>query len=284
MAYDETTYRRPDGEGADPAAYRATGLPGDYRGRRRDADPDDDSGSRYADAPANTGRYDDGRDRLGIHIGWEIVLLLAVAALASLLYRLDHTSLQRPALDNLLISGAVIGLLTMGAGLSLRAGVPNLAIGLIALLGALQYAEQGDRGLAQGALSAVLIAAVGCLVASIFILGLHVPGWAASLGAALGLVVFIQFRHHPVVVQGDFDPADYAFWMFGGFAVLAVLGGALGTVAPIRNFFGRMRADSDPADRRGVSAALPVIIALVLSSVFAVVAGMLTAAQSTRPI
>lgn len=282
MAYDEATFRRPDDQGADPAAYRANGLTGDYRGRRRDADPEDDSGSRYADTPP--GRYDDGRDRLGFHIGWEIVLLLAVAALAFLLYRLDHASLQRPALDALLISGAVIGLLTMGAGLSLRAGVPNLAVGPIALLGAFQYAEQGDRGLVHAAVPALIIAAVGGLAVALFVLGLHVPGWAASLAAAMGVIVVIQLRTHPVGVQGDFNPADYAFWLFGGFAVLAVLGGAFGTVTPIRNFVGRMRPVSDPADRRGGAAAFPVISALVISSVFAVVAGMLMAAQSTRPI
>jgi hypothetical protein len=281
MAYDETTYRRSDDDQGDPAAYRANGLTGDYRGRRRDADPEDDSGSRYADGTSP--RSYDGRDRLGFHIGWEIVLLLAVAALAYLLYRLDHASLQRPALDGLLISGAVIGLLTMGAGLTLRAGVPNLAIGPVALLGALQYAEQGDKGLLHAALPAVVIAAVGGLVAATFVLGLHVPGWAVSLAAAMGVVVIVQQRTHPEVVQGDFDPANYAFWLFGGFAVLAVLGGAFGTVTPIRNFLGRTRPVSDPADRRG-RAALPVVFALVLSSVFAVVAGMLMAAQSTPPI
>src|SRR4051794_30251737 len=99
MAYDETTYRRPDNQGDEPSAYRLNGMGTDYRGRRRDLEIDDgDSGSRYADAPANDPRRfaDDGRDRLGIHIGWEIVLLVAVAALAYLLYRLDPASVRRP--------------------------------------------------------------------------------------------------------------------------------------------------------------------------------------------
>jgi hypothetical protein len=47
---------------------------------------------------------------------------------------------------------------------------------------------------------------------------------------------------------------------------------------------GRMRPVADPARRRGAAAALPVIASLVLSSVFAVVAGILMAAQSTEPI
>jgi ribose/xylose/arabinose/galactoside ABC-type transport system permease subunit len=285
MAYDETTYRRPDDQGDEPSAYRMNGITPDYRRRRRELDPED-SGSRYAEAPANDPRRyaDDGRDRLGIHIGWEIVLLLAVAALAYLLYRLDPASVRRPALDGLLISGSVIGLLTLGAGLTLRAGVPNLAVGPIALAAAMQYAEQGDKGLLQAALPAVVIAAVGALAVALLILGLNVPGWVASLGAAMGVIVFVQFRTRPVVVQGDYNPANHAFWLFGGFALLAVIGGALGTVTPIRSLLGRMRSGGDPADRRGARVALPVIGSLVLSSVFAVVAGILMAAQSTQPI
>src|SRR3954451_18236628 len=188
MAYDETTYRRPDDQGDDPAAYRTNGLAGtDYRGRRRDLDPDD-AESRYAETSAERLRRvrdDAGRDRLGIHIGWEIVLLLAVAAIGYLLYRLDPASVRRPALDGLLISGTVIGLLTLGAGLTLRAGVPNLAVGPIAVAAAMQDAEQGDKGLLQAALPAVVIAAVGALAVALLILGLNVPGWVASLGAAM---------------------------------------------------------------------------------------------------
>jgi hypothetical protein len=45
-----------------------------------------------------------------------------------------------------------------------------------------------------------------------------------------------------------------------------------------------MRPVGDPATRRGGGAALPVLGSLVLSSVFAVVAGVLMAAQSTQPI
>jgi hypothetical protein len=53
---------------------------------------------------------------------------------------------------------------------------------------------------------------------------------------------------------------------------------------PIRRLVGRQRPAGDPALRRGVAAAFPVIVALVLSSVFAAGAGILMAAQSTTPI
>ena len=239
--------------------------------------------------PADTGRggaadNDDGRDRLGIHIGWEIVLLLAVAAIAYLLYRLDPASLRRPALDTLLITGASIGLLTLGAGLTLRAGVPNLAVGPIALGAALHFAENGDDGLVQAAVPALIIAAAGGLIVAVLVLVLHVPGWAATLAAAMGVIVYNQLRTAPVTVQATYDPADHAFYLFGGFALLAVIGGALGTVMPIRRLIGRLRPADDPARRPGAAAAFPVIAALMLSSVFAVGAGILMAAQSTTPI
>jgi len=289
MAYDETTYRRPEDQGDDPAAYRTNGLTApDYRGRRRDLDPEDGGGIRSDATPVEplrrTVRDDGGRDRLGIHIGWEIVLLLTVAAIGYLLYRLDPASLRRPALDGLLISGTVIGLLALGAGLTLRAGVPNLAIGPIALAAALQYAENGDKGLAQAALPAIAIAAAGGVLVGLLVVSLHVPGWAATLAGAMGVVVFIQLRTHPVNVQGKYDPSNQAFYLFGGFALLAVVGGALGTVPSVRRLLGRMRPTGDPADRRGTGAALPVIGSLALSSVFAVVAGTLLAAQTTRAI
>ena len=295
MAYDDTTYRRqaearPEARAVeeptdpDPAAYRNGSAAADYRGRRRDLDPDDGRLVEPVTEQSRRWAEDDGRDRLGVHIGWEIVLLLAVAAIGYLLYRFDPASLRRPALDTLLISAASIGLLTMGAGLTLRAGVPNLAIGPIALAASLHFAENGDDGLLKAALPALVIAAAGGLVVGVLVLALHVPGWAASLGAACGIIVFDQLRTAPVAVQGNFDPSDQAFYLFGGFALLAVFAGAIGTLTPVRRWLGRMRPVGDPAARRGGAAAVPVIGSLMLSSLFAVVAGILMAAQATKPI
>ncbi len=291
MAYDEATYRRQaDDQPDDPAAYRANGHhPIDFRGRRRDLDPD--GGPAAGEMPmeplprrATPAAAEGGRDRLGIHIGWEIVLLFAVAAIGYLLHRHDPDAVRRPALDTLLITGTAIGLLALGAGLTLRAGVPNLAVGPIALAAALHHAENGDRGLVEAAVPALVIAAVGGLIVAVLVVGLHVPGWTASLAAGLGVIVYAQLRAAPVAVQGDLDLSDQAFYLFGGFALLAVLGGAAGTIASIRRTFGALRPVGDPARRRGAIVALPVVASLVLSSVFAVVAGILIAAQSTEPI
>jgi hypothetical protein len=279
MAYDEAAYRRNEDQTTDPAAYRANTLAAAEQRRR--AEELESTGDTSPDLL----RVDeDGRDRLGIHLGWEVVLLLAAAAFGFLLWRFDPTTLKRPGLDDLLVNGAAIGLLTLGAGLTLRAGVPNLAIGPIALAAAFQYAEQGDLGLLRAGVPALVFAAAGAIVIGLVIVVLHVPGWAATLAAGLGVIVFDQLRVAPVAVQGGYDPTDQAFFLFGGFALLAVLGGAIGTVAPIRRWLGGMRPTGDPARRRGAVVAAPVILSLLLSSVFAVAAGVLMAAHSAGPI
>ncbi|MEU4239098.1 ABC transporter permease [Actinoplanes sp. NPDC026619] len=277
MAYDETTFRRTEEPTTDPAAYRANTLAAADQRRRAEE-------METADTAAVDVREDDGRDRLGIHLGWEVVLLLAAGAFGFLLWQLDKNAFQRPALDNLLITGAAVGLLTLGAGLTLRAGVPNLALGPIALGASLHYAEQGDLGLLKAGIPALIIAAAGAVAVGLLILVLHVPGWVATLAAALGVIVYDQLRVAPEVVQGRYDPTDQAFFLFGGFALLAVLGAALGTVTPVRRWLGGMRSSGDQARRRGFAVALPVIGTLVLSSVFAVGAGFLIAAQSAGPI
>ncbi|MEV6306298.1 ABC transporter permease [Actinoplanes sp. NPDC051861] len=282
MAYDETTFRRPGGEPAatDPAAYRRRVQYDDTAGTTLD---------QSLNAPVTTGSLtpvgdEDGRDRLGIHLGWEVILLVVAGVLGFFLWREDSGALQRPALDSLLVTGAAIGLLTLGAGLSLRAGAPNLALGPVALAAAMQYAENGDKGVLQALVPALIIGAAGGLVVALFVVTLHVPGWAASLAAGLGVIVYIQLRVEPIVVQGDWDPTDQAFILFGGFALLAVLGGGVGAIGPVRRFFGRPRPFGDPARRQGTMAAVPVVLALIVSTVFAVGAGVILSAQSATPI
>ena len=280
MAYDEATYRRAD-EPTDPAAYRANTLAA--ADQRMRAEQLADTGD-LADSRRSTVATDDGRDRLGIHLGWEVVLLLAAASIGFLLWQFDAGTLQRPALDNLLINGAALGLLALGAGLTLRAGVPNLALGPIALAASMQYAEQGDAGLVKAAIPALVMAAGGAVVVGLLIVVLYVPGWAATLVGALGVIVYAQLRLGPIEVQGSYDPTDHAFFLFGGFALLAVLGGALGTITPLRRWLGAMRPTRDPAVRRGAMVVVPVLGALIVSSVFAIGAGFLMGAQATDPI
>jgi ribose/xylose/arabinose/galactoside ABC-type transport system permease subunit len=289
MAYDDSTYRRPDVDSTDPVGFsarddspRASFSPGDY--------PDGPGGTRRVPSGRLHDVFDDpshgepGRDRLAVHWLWEFLLLAATAAVALLLYRASPDSFRGDGLEVLLVAAAVLGLLALGAGLTLRAGVPNLALGPVAVAAALHFAENGDRGTQSAVLPAAAAAAALGVVLTVLAVGFHVPAWAGSLAAALGVVVYIQQRSEPVDVQGGYDPSRHAVYLFGGFAALALLGGLFGAIKTIRRLVGRFRPVADPADRRGVFAAVLAGIALVVSTVFAMLAGVLLAAGSADPI
>jgi hypothetical protein len=66
------------------------------------------------------------------------------------------------------------------------------------------------------------------------------------------------------------------YW-FAGFAVLALVGGFLGLVKPVRRAVGRFRPVADPARRRGSGAAGLTTLAILGSSAMAGVGGVLIA-------
>ncbi|WP_372441467.1 ABC transporter permease [Plantactinospora mayteni] len=225
-----------------------------------------------------------GRDRIGVHLLWELVLLVVVAVLLFLCNR-DYPDLLRGAQrESLLVFGTAIGLLTLGAGLTLRTAAPNLALGPVAVAAALHFAENSDRGVVTAMLPALAAGVAVGLVIAVLVVGFHVPSWAASLAAGLAVIVFIEQRSAPVDVQGEYDPTQHAVYLFAGFAAVAVLAGLFGTVKTVRRAVGRFRPVADPARRRGGGAAVVVTLGLVLSTVFAVAAGMLLAAGGTGPV
>ena len=87
-----------------------------------------------------------GRDRLGVHVAWESLLLVGLAALGYLLWREDPDALRGAGLRSLLVDAVALGLLALAAGLSLRTAAVNLGVGPVAVAAALHFAEQGDRG------------------------------------------------------------------------------------------------------------------------------------------
>lgn len=292
MAYDEPTYRRRDTESGlrDEADYRSTSYDSGEYPESDNSDTAVNGQERRLSPAVLDDVFDDpehgepGRDRLGVHLVWETVLLVAAAAFAVLLYRRDAGALRGDALDSLLVYASALGLLTIGAGLTLRTGAVNLAIGPVAVASAVHFAENGDRGVVGAGGIAVVVGAVAGLAIGLLVVGLHVPGWAASLAGALGVIVYVQQRGGPVDVQGAYDPTRHALYLFGGVALLAILGGLFGGIRSVRRAIGRFRPVADPARRRGGFAALLTAGAIMLSTVFAVVAGVLLAAGSDQPV
>ncbi|GAA0378630.1 hypothetical protein GCM10009541_21430 [Micromonospora gifhornensis] len=220
-----------------------------------------------------------GGDRFGVYVLWETLLLLGFAALVYLLWLENPTALRGSGLRALIVDVVALGLLALAAGLTLRTAAVNLAIGPVAVAAGLNFAEQSDRGLLIAVGTPAAVAAVGGLVLGLVVVLLHVPGWAASLGAAAGVVVYIEQRAAPVLVQGDYDPRDIAGQLFVGFAALTVIGGLFGAIGPIRRLVGRFRPVADPARRRGVAAAVVTTGGYVCSTVLAMLAGALLASS-----
>jgi hypothetical protein len=221
---------------------------------------------------------DPGRDRMGVHLMWELVLLIGVISVGYLLDDAASSALRGDRLDTMLIFAAAVGFVTLGTGLSLRAAAPNLALGPLAYGSALFFADNSDRGIAVTAGITAVIAILVGIGLSVMVVGFHVPAWAASLGAAFALMVWIQ-RGDDVarVANGAYNPAQHALYWFIGFAGLTLVGGLVGLVRPIRRAIGRFRPVADPAKRRGVMPAVLVSVALIGSCVLAVIAGVLLA-------
>lgn len=306
MAYDDPAYRRRDNGG--------TGTGGLREGSRFGSDtgfgstPSYQTGSfpvagefREPDASELTQRraitqaeledvFDDpahgdpGRDRMGVHVVWEVLLLVAAGAVAFLLYREDSDALRGAALDQLLVLAAGLGLLAIGASLTLRAGAPNLALGPIAVGAALHFAEQGDRGVLVAAAEAVVAAGLLGLLMAIAVGAFHVPGWAVTLAGALAAMVFVQQRSAPVDLQGEYNPTEQALYLFAGVAAVSVIGGLIGMIKPVRRSIGRFRPIGDPAQRRGGMAAVLTGGALVISCSLAAVGGVLLVAGQDAPV
>lgn len=216
------------------------------------------------------------RDRIGVHLGWEFALLLAVATVGYLLYQAHPDLLRSNRIDVIYVSAAVLGFTAVGMALSLRAGAPNLAIGTTAQAAGMFFADNSDRGLlATAGVTALLALAVGVAMA-VVVTAFHVPAWAVSLATAFGLLVWIQQHHRPAdVVNGAYQPTQHAAIWFAGFVVISVAGGILGLMPSIRRRIGMFRPLDDPALRG--SGAGAAVVGLLGSSLFAAVSGVLLA-------
>ena len=236
MAYDESTFRRRDSDRSDSIGLRdASGEVGGWAGS--DSGFRDDSGYRsrpesrrspsyrgdYGDPDMGEGRttmggnlplgdvFDDpehgepGRDRIAVHLIWETVLLARRPPSPYCSDRENSDALRGAATATTCWSqAAALGLLALAAGLSLRAGAPNLALGPVGGgRRGLHFAEQGDRGVLPSTGRGGRRGGRGRPGARPVRGQLHVPAWAASLGAALGGIVWIQPVDGPVLVTGQ---------------------------------------------------------------------------------
>ena len=222
-----------------------------------------------------------GRDRMLVHGLWELVLVVALAGVGYLLYREQASVFSGGGLRTLLVTASVLGLVAAAVAVSLRAGVPNLAVGAVAVAGGLYYGQHASSGLMSPLLVVIGVAAAVGAVQGLVTVGLHVPAWAVSLAAGLGVVVWVS-RQSPVSVSSGYDPLPHAYYWFGGFCAVSIIAGLVGLFPSVRRVFGRFRPVVDPGRRRGVVAAVIALAVTVASTILAAVGGVLAVALSGR--
>jgi ribose/xylose/arabinose/galactoside ABC-type transport system permease subunit len=119
----------------------------DEPGRDGPPEPTSAGSATGAEAVVDDPDAEPGRDRFGVYIVWETLLLLGFGALVYLVWREDPTLLRGSGLRDLIVDVVGLGLLALAVGLTLRTAAVNLAVGPVAVAAGLHFAEQGDRGL-----------------------------------------------------------------------------------------------------------------------------------------
>jgi ribose/xylose/arabinose/galactoside ABC-type transport system permease subunit len=221
-----------------------------------------------------------GMDRMAFHVVWDLLLIVAAVAAFVLLRQTHSNAVSGSGLRGLLLDAATLGLITIGMALSLRAAAVNLAVGPIASACAYFFAEHSDRNLAATAGVTVLLALGLGVVIAILVVGFHVPAWAASLAGGLVAIVWVQEHANTATNQASYHPDRQAYYWFGAFAALSLLGGVFGLIKPVRRAVGRFRSVGDPASRRGAGAGFVAFIAIIGSCAFAAAGGVLAGLSS----
>ncbi len=225
------------------------------------------------------------RDRVWVHLVWEVLLAGAVVLAALAVRAEDAAAFGGDSLRDLLLTVAVGVLLGTAFALSLRAAVPNLAVGATAVAGGALtgwLVTERDYPLLTGALLTLGTAVALGLALTVVVVGFRSPAWAAGLGAALGLyaAVLALAGGQSLPVPGAPDLRPWAWPIVGGALLLSVGGGALGLLPGVRDTVGSYRPDRDPAAGRGSRAGFVAAGALVGSTVLAAGAGLLLALRA----
>ncbi|WP_188192501.1 ABC transporter permease subunit [Nonomuraea sp. SYSU D8015] len=160
---------------------------------------------------------------------WQVVWEGVLGVLAVLAVGMVLVTAPTGHLMNVLAQAAPLGLVAAGMSLSLRTGVPNLAVGAVsAAAGALvaTAVDVAEMTLTAGALLVLVAAAVAGLVIGAFTVLVSAPAWAVTLGAAVACEALLLAVTDARVMPVEVPELPRALW-FTVFAVVSVAGGLL---------------------------------------------------------
>ena len=221
------------------------------------------------------------RDRLLVHLVWEVLLGMAAAGLV--LANLAQESADY--LTSMFGSAAPLGLIAVGLSLSLRTAAPNLAVGMVASVTAALAVHLNQDGWGSGVAIAVgLGAALGAgLLLGLLAMLLSAPAWALSLG-----FVFALGAAYGVLAGDGADPGTplggfSAMGAFVAFAVLSAAGGAVWLIPGVRRALSGLRREGEPGRWAGLRTGLGALAGLAGSTLLAGGAGILEAMEAGSP-
>jgi len=215
-----------------------------------------------------------GRDRMSVHLLWELILAVGIVGAGFVLVDAKPGALDGDALRKLAILATVYGLLALASALSLRAAVPNLAVGGVAFASAVWIGQHADGSWTATTTTTIGLCAALGLIQGLFVVGLHVPAWATSLGVLLALMGWATTQQ-ALTPDVGYDSTPDAFLWLVGFVSVSIVASVITTAGAVRRGFGRYRSVADPAKRRTRLAEVIAVSATALSSVVAGLAGAL---------
>jgi len=223
-----------------------------------------------ADAPAASSLTV--RDRLAVHLAWEVVLAFLLVVLV-VIFLISNGGTQ---IGIVISQAGVFGLMATGMAFSLRTGAPNLAVGAIAVF----TGGLGGYMIAQGGWNRLLALTVVVVLATLFgvVMGavaaaLSVPAWAITLAGAVAIEMLTQLITDGRVMPVQFLDNYSTLW-FLLFLLVSVGGGILWQRDEVRRRLGAARDATDPAKRAGGTAALGMLIGITGSSFLSALGGV----------
>lgn len=213
------------------------------------------------------------------HLVWETLL---AAVLGVLVWRAITGSLSLPMLTTVefWFTAAVVLLLATGVSLTVRAGVPQPALPLVAVLAsaATSWLLQRHEWAWQPTAAVVVTAAIlaGLLVGALLVL-LHAPAWIVSIGVGAACLSGAIQLGQDAAAAGQVGSvpavADAGIVWFVAAAVVSVLGGLLAAHQSFRHGF-TIRRDRDAALRPGFGGGVATVLATAGATLLAGLAGV----------